>query len=303
MEKKIVNQSLVEKFEASSFPSTCEESNLTLFEIRSGAVLEVRDCHLKSFVKLNLSSDEGRYIGDIHETAFVLRNNNKSIEAPSLILKSTSMANFYTFISSDEGSTVCVYKSFLTESRGHSLNFTGPACVKIAESVFDRPEKSAINIRYSKESLSLSSSVISIKNNEIMKGNSYGISIFGETTRHQNIRITIEGNKLLLLKKDGIGIKFINFAEININSNTIHGAKGNGIYLHNVQDLQESSQIQCKKNSIHSCENNGIIIKNAPSIIENNDIALNQKNGIFLMSEDDNFNEKSLANMRIILNF
>jgi len=224
------------------------DGSLILFQVNSGSILEVRDCQIKSLIKENMqTSEETKMVNDIQDTAFWLHHEEDYFDNPILMMSSTTISGFYTFVQSDPSCSTSISKCFLSNSRGHACNLDNPKAVKITENIFEKTAKSAINIKFSKENIDDKTHSIVIKSNEINHSSSYGISIFGEHLKPLNVSVLIDYNKISHTKKDSLGIKFLNIPELKISHNDIMHSKGNGISLQNVFDTMNSSPIYLRK--------------------------------------------------------
>ncbi len=286
------------------------DGSLILFQVNSGSILEVRDCQIKSLIKENMqTSEETKMANEVQDTAFWLHHEEDYLDSPILMMSSTTISGFYTFVQSDPSCSTSISKCFLSNSRGHACNLDNPKAVKITENIFEKTAKSAINIKFSKENIDDKSHSITIKNNEINYSSSYGISIFGEHLKPLNVNILIDYNKISHSKKDSLGIKFLNIPDLKISHNNIIYSKGNGISLQNVFDTMNSSPIYLRKNNIQSCEGNGLIVKDCPILMEYDEITLNNKSGLFMVLEDYNKEGKDQSatlyqkiDFRVVLN-
>lgn len=278
------------------------ENTLALFEVYSGSNLELRDCNVRSFVKPNFYAQEEKKSFDFQDVCVWLKHVDSARESPSITMKSTTLCAFHSFVYSENKGSVSITKSFLAQSEGHGISVTNPDYIKINENIFDRPEKSAINVRFTKNPTYKTTIPICILGNEIYRGESHGITIFGETSKNPPLTLTIEKNKIFFTKKDGIAIKFVDYKELNLIYNQIESSKGNGIYLHNVISQDPVSQIICTKNYIKACESNGLVIKNSTILLEDCEIFAHKKNGVFIVFEEITADLNYLTERKIIIN-
>lgn len=284
---KLMGQKFLSSGNFNTVRNKLSDSSLVLFQVNSGSALEVRDCNIRSFIKETLlASDETKHLNEIQDTSFWLHNDDDTLENPVLMVSSTTLNGFHTCLNSETSCSSLITKCFISGSRGHALNFENPKTAKITENVIEKTMKSAINIKFAKESIDDKQHNIVIKNNEINHSSSYGISIFGEHLKPLNVSMLIDFNKISYSKKDSLGIKFLNIPELKISHNTIRGSKGNGISLQNVFDTTNSTQLYLRKNVIDSCEGNGVILKDCPVLMEYEEITQNNKNGLFIVLED-----------------
>ena len=270
-----------------------EGNQFSLFLIKSNSILEVRDCQLKSLVKKNLLyTEEAKYLNEIHDVCFQLQANSTSISGNrprrhgTLYLKSTTISYFASFIQMESYTSLYAQRCFFSESRGHSINVANPKTLKIAESIFEKSEKSSINIRFSRDLNEETARNITILENELLNSHSYGISIFGENLKHQNLTFVIMKNRIFHSKKDSIGIKFLNVSDLKILNNEIKSSKGNGIYIHNVYDSISNKQVVVSENRVTLSDSNGMLIKDSSCLLESNEIAQNNKNGVHIANSD-----------------
>ena len=258
--------------------------------MKPNSILEVRDCQLKSLVKKNfLYTDEAKYLNEIQDICFQLQTSSPSFPPKrhaTLYLKSTTMTYFTSFIHMDSFTSLYAQRCFFSESRGHSINVANPKTLKIAESIFEKSEKSAINIRLTKDMSEETTRNITIIENEVLHSYSYGISIFGENLKHQNLSLVVIKNRILHSKKDGIGIKFLNISDLQVLNNEIKSSKSNGIYIHGVYDSFSHKQAVLSENRIYSCEMHGIMVKDSSCLLESNEIAQNNKHGVCVANSE-----------------
>ena len=140
--------------------------------------------------------------------------------------------DFYIGVQNNHLGRILLEKLYISRSLGHSINISNPYLLEIRDSTIDGATKSAINIRFSKEVKSVPKERrVFIERNEITRGNTYGISIFGENMRHHKCKVQIIDNKIASCMKEGIGIKNININKINISKNQIYRTSGSGIFL------------------------------------------------------------------------
>lgn len=184
-----------------------------------------------------MTEEEKKNLPHINEVAFWMHSN------ASLNIKSCTFYHFDNFVYAEDFGSITIEKSSFIDSRGHSINMVNPLIVNVLENQFENMQKSSISLKFlrhaqshkiiaSSTSGSLdSSSIISIKGNTMVKGGSYGVSIFGEDPRLKDVSISISRNKFDRLKKDAIGIKFLNYNYLKLSGNQITNLKGNGIYL------------------------------------------------------------------------
>lgn len=258
--------------------------------IYGNSTLDVRDCRITS-KNTDLTSQAFR------DTCFYLKNPQniilkKSDGHPTLIAQSTFISNFYSVIQNSILGKIFIEKLYMSHSRNHALNISNPYILDMKECIIEDSTKSCVNLRFSKEIASDTERSILIEKNDFTTGQSYGISIFGENTIHQNCSIKLNGNKISGFQKDGVGIKNLNVREILISENQIDNNKGNGICIHNVLDTQTFSQVQCFKNKISQSHLYGLTLIDVSFYSENDEISLNSKGGIIISAGDKIHNKQ-----------
>mmetsp|Transcript_37820 Transcript_37820/g.33850 ORF Transcript_37820/g.33850 Transcript_37820/m.33850 type:complete len:263 (-) Transcript_37820:695-1483(-) len=234
-----------------------------------------------------MTEEEKKSLPVVYETAFWLHSNS------FLNVKSSSFYHFDSFVYSEDYGSINIEKSVFSDSRSHSINLINPLLVNVLENTFERSQKSSISVKFLKHNrqkgsvLSNTSPIISVKQNNILRGSSYGLSIFGEDTKLKEVAISISRNTFEGLKKDAIGIKFLNYNYLKISGNVITRLNGNGIYLMQIRDPRQNSNAILKKNKITHCEQNGIVIKNSYTKHESNTIYKNKKNGVLIVFDSN----------------
>lgn len=251
------------------------------------------DCEIKS-LNHQLDQTTGSKPTDV---AFLLkypRTIQFQEEGPnlSLILENCNINNFSTGIESLLLSKITVENSYFADCHYYAINISNPYYLKIYKSTIQNPQKSGINIRFSKQIDRNLHRRIIIEGCNISDSKAYGISIFGENMIHHKCKINVHGNRILRSKKDGLGIKNLSMQEIRIANNAIWECQGNCIFLQNVIDCEESSLLEMKNNKLENSSLYGIAALDASLLSENDEITRNQKGGI-IISGGETINDRN----------
>ena len=292
--------------------SLSEDKIYPLFTIYPNSILELRDCNLKSenyidhqiqASHLSQQSQQSQQsqrsslnslktpLTTIQDVCFFLKyplNKEYKEGAPQcgLTLQSCVLTNFWTCIQNTRLSLINIEKSYLSNSKCHALNISNPLKLAITESVIEKSNKSCINIRFSKGIDKTIQRYIIIENNDFNKSMGYGISIFGENTISHLCKILIKNNRITQCLKDGIGVKNLNIDELEITLNDINNNKGNGIYLQNILDSLNFTQVRLSENKISQSQLYGFTIIDVSCYSEKDEIFQNEKGGIILTGGD-----------------
>jgi hypothetical protein len=194
--------------------------------------------------------------------------------------------NFYTTIEAAPMCEISLEKSYLQENRSHTISIWDPLSLHVKECVIDKSEKSSLSIRLTRN-LALTNQLIDnrhviIEDCDILNGMSYGISVLGEINIHQPVKIAFLRNRINNFKKDGIGVKNLNTTNMKIIGNEIKACRINGLYLQNIFDSQQQSQLMITDNQIYDSTCYGVYIKECSTTFENNHIYQNNKGGLFI---------------------
>mgnify|MGYP002620617003 CR=1 FL=1 len=274
-----------------------------LFVIYHDSTVEVRDC--------NISSKNNRISSHIFpDVCFYIHNEKRSILEElntHIFIQSVFINDFLTTVQNDIFGKIYLEKLFISGSKGHAINISNPHVVEIKECVIENPAKSGINIRFSKEVASKIPRRVLIEKNEINKGQSYGMSIFGENMKVQICDIYIIENKISECRKDAIGIKNLNITQIKIEKNQIFNNQGSGLFLQNVLDTSNLNQIKIIENKIIQSKMYGIALTDVPCFAEKNQVFQNEKGGVLINGGEklDNHHEYQFYKqypLRTILN-
>ena len=284
------------------------DGHFPLFIVNPSVILEIRDCQISSLVSKSFSNTEGdKLLNDIQDIAIVMNTSRREeLKPPSLILKSTIINGFFTFIYSHDDTSITIQKCLFLDSRSYGINVVSPRTLNINDSKIEKTGKSAINIRIATESVDKHQKNYDINNNEIKETNSYGISIYAETMKYRNISLKIYFNIISNCKKDAIALKFLILPTMEIRENELNNNNGNGLFLQCIVDTISKSQILIILNNISNNEKNGILLKDVDAILQDNKIKQNGLNGIDLaytdqmMYDDLTFFSKNV--IRVILN-
>jgi len=265
------------------------ENRIHLFAIYPNTVLDLKDCRITS-----RNNDTGNTSQDI---CFYLKSPQTSvlqelINHPNLIVQSTFISNFYTAVQNYMVGRVYLEKIFISNSKDHAINISNPYILEMKECIIENSFKSCVNIRFSKDIESDVERRVLIKNNEFSKGQSYGVSIFGENMVPQACIIVLEENKMAWFQKDAVGIKNLNINGIWLQANDMANNNGNGICAHNVIDTKTFSQIRLGKNKIHNNHLYGITLIDASFYSEHDEITLNAKGGVIISAAEKIKNKK-----------
>ena len=296
------------KSNQNSSSSSSDDKIQPLFTIHPNSVLELRDCNIKSEnycadqiqtsqklkqASLNNINTPSLISHIIQDVCFYLKypsnNHNKYREGEpqcSLILQSCVLTNFWTCIQNTRLSFINIDKSYLSNSKCHALNISNPLRLSIKESVIEKPNKSCINIRFSKGIDKSIKRYVIIENNDFNKSMGYGISIFGENTVSHLCKILIKNNRISHCLKDGIGVKNLNIDELEITLNIISNNKGNGIFLQNILDSLNFTQVRLSENKVSLSQLYGLTIIDVSCYSEKDEIFQNEKGGIILTGGD-----------------
>ena len=265
------------------------ENRIHLFAIYPNTVLDLKDCRITS-----RNNDTGNTSQDI---CFYLKSPQTSvlqelINHPNLIVQSTFISNFYTAVQNYMVGRVYLEKIFISNSKDHAINISNPYILEMKECIIENSFKSCVNIRFSKDIESDVERRVLIKNNEFLKGQSYGVSIFGENMTPQACIIVLEENKIAWFQKDAIGIKNLNINAIYLQANDLANNNGNGICAHNVIDTKTFCQIRLGKNKIQHNHLYGITLIDASFYSEHDEITLNAKGGVIISAAEKIKNKK-----------
>lgn len=271
--------------------SGTDEKVFSLFTVRQATTIELRDCEIKS---LNFEKEHGFDVPYLNDTAFLLKyskststHRESSSTGPSLVIKNCRINRFMTAIQNTFLCSIYIEKCSFNDSRGHSINLSNPESFTIRESTIDKSGKSCLNIRFSKDISSQIQRRVVIENNELLKSNSYGISIFGENMTHQTCALVIRNNLIISAKKDGIGIKNLNITGIKIIKNAITECHGNGVFLQNVIDGNSSGQVELRENKISQTHLYGMTIMDTSVLSDKDEFVANEKGGVIISAGDD----------------
>ena len=272
----------------------------------------MRDCVIKSTTPHPFSPLENmKSLKEIQDICFILKadanitNDKKNLV--SLSLKSCRIANFFSIIEAHAFSTISLEKCYFADVKSYCINASNLLSAKIKENLFEKIEKSCINMRFSRTFTENVKRTVIIKENEFKNSLSYGISAFSESRyQHQCISLSISKNTFASLRKDIVCLKNLSFNFIEIKQNEISNSKQNGIFLENCIDIQTDSQIELSHNKIFNCGGYGLSILDSPIKLSNNEIYQNEKGGINLAGleniKPEEIKHFTLNPIRVILN-
>ena len=275
-------------YHISEFTSKLDHSlQLPLFLVKSNAILEVRDCQIRSIKEKNLSISESKLPSEIQDICFLVQGSSESSKRhAALRLKSCTLTNFHTFIRSDSFNSLHVQKSYFSVCRGHAIALADPRSVTISDCVFDRAAKSAINMKFSREIYEGLTRRIKIGDNQILNSEGYAISLFSENLNYHDLAILIFKNIIMNSQKEAVALKFLNISELQIYQNEIQSTSRNGIYIHNVINSMSNQQCIIQENKITKSGIGGIVIKDSSCLLESNEISENTQYGVYFSSSD-----------------
>ncbi len=261
-------------------------------------MLEVRDSNISSRNK----------ILNIHDICFYLDSQNQQAEnSPSVHVQSTSIYGFSTAFQNNMLGRFYLEKLFIKNTHNHALNISNPYVLEMKECTIENTSKSCVNLRFSLE-LTIDQRKILIEKNKFSKGQSYGISIFGENIKSQLCDINISENIISHFEKDGIGIKNLNISQIRIEKNQILHSSRNGISIQNVFDLVSFHQVHLIQNKISQSHLYGLMLTDVSCFSEKDEISQNGKTGVLVKGSTKPLTKEEVAfskkcPLRIIFSF
>ena len=267
-----------------------------LFRIGStGGILEVRDSNISSRNKaLN-----------IHDICFYSDTQNQQVEnSPAVHAQSTFINRFSVAFQNNMLGRFYLERLFIKNTHNHALNISNPEILEMKECTIENTSKSCVNLRFSLE-FTLDQRKVLIEKNKFSKGQSYGISIFGENMKSQSCEINILENTISYFEKDGIGIKNLNISQVKLEKSQILHSSRNGISIQNVFDLVNFYQVHLIQNKISQSHPYGLMLADVSCFSEKDEISQNGKAGVLvkgsakpLTKEETAFSKKcSLRNI------
>jgi len=255
--------------------------------------LEVRDCDIRSLsMEPHNTSAESSGLGAVQDVClwvngFSSRRVTGETGFCSVFVTSCHISGFYEFVKGGSLCKVQVEKCHISDCTGSALTLSNPCEALIHQSVIERCQGSAIDIRLSGEgprqnrgsrSGSLSTSkdmsprTIAITGNDLRATGAYGVTIWAEHQATIPISVTISKNKITNCGKEGLAIRHLSLCDLSVSSNDFSVNKGSGCWLQKVYKLYSESSISISLNrAFDSHAGYGIYLYDTAGIIDGNE--------------------------------
>lgn len=280
--------------------------------------LEVRDCDIKSVNHsgkgISVIEDSSEELQDVcfwangisfkrHASRIDMRYNS------SLTIKSCNISNFYDVIKGGVNCTILIEKTHINSCYGSGISLINPITFELYESVIQKCQKCAVEIRIipnsslqigkpNSRSTSLTNSreilsrKIKIKNTDIKSSGAYGISLWSEHVAHFPCSVKIKKNLIEQSSKEGIAVRHLVLQDLVIASNDLYWSQGSGLWLQKVYRLNADSLISVTLNRcFDSCAGYGIYMYDAGGVLHNNELCRNSLGGIMVVGSSNKESE------------
>lgn len=256
--------------------------------------LEVRDCDIKSLSmephNTSAESSGQCMIQDVclWANGFSNRRVTGEVGVCSVFITSCNIAGFYEFVRGGNACRVQVEKCHVSDCSGSGMTLCNPCEAIVHQSVIERCQGSAIDIRlsgdgsrqpkHSSRSGSLSTSkeisprTIAITGNDLRTNGAYGVTIWAEHHAAVQMAIAISKNKITNCRKEGLAIRHLSLCDLNILSNDFSVNQGSGCWVQKVYKLYSESTINISLNrAFDSHAGYGIYLYDTAGVLDGNE--------------------------------
>ena len=255
--------------------------------------LEVRDCDIKSLsTELHNTSAESSgqcLVQDVclWVNGFSSRRVTGETGFCSVFITSCNIAGFYEFVRGGSTCRVQVEKCHISDCGGNGMTLCNPSEAIVHQSVIERCQASAIDIRLSGEgprpsrasrsgSLSTSKEInprtIAITGNDLRATGAYGVTIWAEHQAAVPIAVAISKNKITNCRKEGLALRHLSLCDLNIISNDFSVNQGSGCWVQKVYKLYSESTITISLNrAFDSHAGYGIYLYDTAGVLDGNE--------------------------------
>lgn len=253
--------------------------------------LEVRDCDIRSLSTEPNASVESSGLGSVQDVCLWVNGfSSRRVTGTgfcSVFVTSCNISGFYEFIKGGSLCKVQVEKCHISDCSGSAMSLSNPCEVLVYQSVIERCQGSAIDIRLSGEgprqnrgsrsgslstSKDLSPKTIIITGNDLRATGAYGVTLWAEHQAAVAISVTISKNKIMNCGKEGLAVRHLSLCDLNVFSNDFSVNKGSGCWFQKVYKLYSESTISISLNrAFDSHAGYGIYLYDTAGIMDGNE--------------------------------
>ena len=255
--------------------------------------LEVRDCDIRSLStephNTSAESSGQCLIQDVclWVNGFSSRRVSGEIGLCSVFMTSCNIAGFYEFVKGGSTCKVHIEKCHVSDCGGNAMTLYNPCEALVHQSVIERCQGSAIDIRLAGDgprpkrgsrsgSLSTSKEIsprtIAITGNDMRATGAYGITIWAEHQAAVSMSLAISKNKITNCRKEGLAIRHLSLCDLNVISNDFSVNQGSGCWFQKVYKLYSESAISISFNrAFDSHAGYGIYLYDTAGVLDGNE--------------------------------
>ncbi len=253
----------------------------SLFYVEPGARLEMQDCQLRAEYCVGhpyyVSASENRS-SQVLSDDIGIQVCSSGDKAGAASLMACSFINFATHLKAETNCEIRVERCGFFRCKGSALTAVCPTRMQVVDTVFEDCNEAGIEVRLTSSGRPETKRTATIDNNLISENAGSGIVIAGEkgAAPQFDAEITISNNRVQNCKQDGICVRDVAVAklEMTLNATTNTNANGVGIYTSRCPVLKLEQAI-CKENSY--C---GVYIQESACSIKACDCSHNGVSGI-----------------------
>lgn len=276
------------------------KSPVALFVVDTpNTFLEVRDCDIRSVSmeshNTSVESSGPYMVQDVclWVNGFSSRRVAGDRGSCSVFVTSCNITGFYEFVKAGSMSRVHIDKCHISDCGGNGLTIQNPCETLVHQSVVERCQGSAIDIRLigesgrpklSSRSGSLSTSKetstrsIAITGNDFRATGAYGVTVWSEHQAAVAISIAISKNKITNCRKEGLAIRHLSLCDLNIISNDFSMNQGTGCWVQKVYKMFSESAINISLNrAFDSHAGYGIYLYDTAGVLDGNECFRNSR--------------------------
>ncbi len=283
-----------------------------LFEVGNKATLHLRDCQLKAeytpapppFIISEVPPPPGsEQVKDvcIHilpsrtcvESATLFNDNKQiclSVRKPaaggSVTACSSSFLQFYTHVLVGKDGNFRAEKSGFFRSKGTAIVAVNPHTVDVEGSRFENLQDGAVEIKWDTDVVGELSAEreVRLEDNDINSVRTNGIALTCELVEKQQLsaNVNVIGNRVQGCKQDGIAIKGMQGAVIEVRQNSVTSVMGNGISVFD----SRCSTLRLKLNSLRDNAGCGVCVSESSCRIQFCDCSSNGQSGVAIIGHN-----------------
>jgi hypothetical protein len=270
------------------------KSPVALFVVDTpNSSLEIRDCDIKSLsMEPHNTSAESSGQGTVQDVClwvngFASRRIARETGFCSVYVTSCNITGFYEFVKGGNMCKVQIEKCHISDCSGNAITLYNPSEALVHQSVIERCQGSAIDIRLSGDgsrptrgsrsgSLSTSKDMnprsIVITGNDLRTTGGYGVTIWAEHQAAVPMSLAISKNKITNCRKEGLAIRHLSLCDVNVTSNDFSVNQGSGCWIQKVYKLYSESIITISLNrAFDSHAGYGIYLYDTAGVLDGNE--------------------------------